>query len=310
MNGHTDMGTPIVIATAYVMAGFGVLVTTWSIVAKLNGRSAWPVWRRYLSWFAIVPPILIPLAYSGTGFRFVMMALSMACYREYCRATGLWKDTRLVVVGYAAIAAIYYPVFVHWYGLYQAMPIYALVLVIIVPICRDSYEHMIQKVCLSVLGVLCFGWFMSHVAFLSTVDASIGSIFFLLVIVESNDAFGYLWGSLLGRHKLAPRISPNKTAEGMLGAVASVMGVAFLLRGLVPHLGTLHLMIVTFVLAVFGVCGDLMISFIKRDLNLKDTGSIIPGHGGLLDRFDSLIITAPLFFHFVRYHYGHISTGW
>jgi len=307
---NTEAGRYVMIATACLMGGFGVLVAVWSVIAKLRGRPAWPIWRRYLAWFVITPPLVLPLAYSKVGYQVVVFVLSSLCFREYSRATGLWKDKKLVIACHVAIAAIYYPVFVEWYGFYQAMPAFAMAFVLMIPVIRDEYEHMIQKVCLAILGVLYFGWFLSHVAFLRNVEHSVAYIFFLLVIVESNDAFGYLWGSLIGRRKLVPQISPNKTREGMIGAVVSVLGLAVLLRVLVPQISTPHLLVLTFVLAVFGVCGDLMMSYIKRDLRIKDTGSVIPGHGGLLDRFDSLLLTAPMFFHFLRYHYGHLSHGW
>jgi len=83
----------------------------------------------------------------------------------------------------------------------------------------------------------------------------------------------------------------------------SVIALAWLLRFLVPAVSPLHILIIGALLSIFGMCGDLTISFIKRDLGIKDMGDVIPGHGGLLDRFDSLIFTAPLYFHFIRYFY-------
>jgi len=90
----------------------------------------------------------------------------------------------------------------------------------------------------------------------------------------------------------------------MSGAIVSVVGLAFAFRFLVPFVSAAHLAVLAFAVSVFGMCGDLTISFIKRDLKIKDMGSLIPGHGGLLDRFDSIIFTAPIFFHFLRYLYG------
>jgi phosphatidate cytidylyltransferase len=307
---EAEAGRAVLLLTLAIVTGFGLLVSIWSIIARKRGESARPIWIKYLAWFVIIPPILIPLVYSRSVFQGIVLLLSLLCFREYTRVTGLWSDRRLVGVCYLAIVAIYYPVFTTWYGLYQAMPLYAIALVLALPVIRDTYEHMIQKVCLSVLGVIYFGWFFSHLAYLRNVEHGIAYIFLLLVLVESNDAFGYLWGTLLGRHKLAPRISPHKTIEGTFAAAASVMVLAWLLRYLVPSISTPHLLLLTFILAVFGTCGDLTISYIKRDLGIKDTGALIPGHGGLLDRFDSILFTAPLYFHFLRYFYGRLSDGW
>lgn len=294
----------VIMLTAGILLFFGLLVVIWSLAAKAKGKDAKAIWIKYLAWFLIAPPLVIPLVYSRSGFQLVVLFLSILCFREYSRVVGLWKDKKLMAVCYLGIACIYWPIFFHEYGIFQAMPIYVIAFILTIPVQKDIYEHMIQKTCLAVLGVVYFGWFLSHLAYLRNSTQAVGYIFFLLVLVESNDAFAYLWGSLLGKHKLAPNLSPNKTKEGALGAMVSVIVMAFLLRPFLPGITTGHLILLTFSMSLFGMCGDLTISFIKRDLKIKDMGSIIPGHGGLLDRFDSIIFTVPIFFHFMRYFYG------
>jgi phosphatidate cytidylyltransferase len=130
----------------------------------------------------------------------------------------------------------------------------------------------------------------SHVGFLANSTHAYGYLLFLLLAVESNDVAAFTSGKLLGRRKLREVISPNKTWGGAIGALAFSMALPWLLWFSFPHFGWLQL-------------GDLTLSVIKRDLGVKDMGSLIPGHGGLLDRVDSLIFTAPLFFHMVRWFY-------
>ncbi|MBN1594545.1 phosphatidate cytidylyltransferase [candidate division FCPU426 bacterium] len=286
-----------------ILGGFGIIVVIISLVFKLRGKDPKSVWIKYLAWFIVIPVIVLPLLYSRIAYQIIILILSLWCFREYSRSTGLWKDKTLVFVSLGAIAAIYMPVFDNWYGLYQAMPIYAVALLLILPILRGKYEQMVQKTCLSVLGVVYFGWFLSHVGFMRNYAHGVQYIFYLMVLVESNDAFGYIWGSLFGKHKLVPLISPNKTIEGAAGALVSVVGMAFALRFLVPMISVWHVLILGMMISLVGMCGDLVISFIKRDLGIKDMGAVIPGHGGILDRFDSLLFTAPLYFHFVRYFY-------
>jgi phosphatidate cytidylyltransferase len=286
-----------------ILGGFGIIVAVVSIVFKFMGKNAKSIWIKYLSWFILIPPILIPLLYSRVAYQMVILGLSFWCFREFSHSTGLWKDKRLIWISYTAIAVIYYPVLINWYGLYQAVPIYAIALLLIIPIMRGNYEHMIQKTCLSVLGVAYFGWFFSHLGFLRNYSHGVYYIFFLMVLVESNDVFAYLWGSLIGRHKLIPRISPNKTVEGAVGALISVIVLALAMRFIVPMISTLHIILLGMMISVFGMCGDLVISFIKRDLGIKDMGTVIPGHGGILDRFDSILFVAPLYFHFIRFFY-------
>jgi phosphatidate cytidylyltransferase len=108
---------------------------------------------------------------------------------------------------------------------------------------------------------------------------------------------------MFGRHKLREAISPNKTWGGALGALAVSMALPWLLRFSFPHFGPLQLVLTGLIVGVGGQLGDLTISMIKRDIGMKDMGSLIPGHGGVLDRIDSLIFAGPLFFHMVRWFY-------
>lgn len=294
----------VLFLTGSILVFFGLVVGVWALIAKARGRPVKSLLTRYLAWFLIAPPLVIPLVMGRIPFVIVMAVLSMFCFREYARAVGLWKDKGLMWSCYAAIACIYWPILWKDYGIFQAMPIYAIGFILTVPIQRNQYEHAIQKTCLAVLGVAYFGWFLSHLAYLRNLSYGVAGVFLVILLVECNDACAYLWGTLLGKHKLIERLSPNKTVEGMIGSIISVMALALVLRPLLPFVSLSHWMILALALSVFGMCGDLTISFIKRDLNIKDMGSLIPGHGGLLDRFDSIIFTAPIFFHFLRYFYG------
>ena len=128
---------------------------------------------------------------------------------------------------------------------------------------------------------------------------------FLLIVAELDDVGQYLWGNILGRHKLAPSVSPNKTIEGFLGGVATVTVVGVALSWLTPFT---HFQCAGFaaIIAVCGTAGGLVMSAIKRDAGVKDYGSIIAGHGGMMDRIDSLTFAAPVFFHLVRYYFSSI----
>ena len=110
--------------------------------------------------------------------------------------------------------------------------------------------------------------------------------------------FQFIWGKLLGRHKIIPKISPNKTWEGFVGGIITTTVIGFFLRFLTP-LNEVEAIGVSFLVACAGFIGDVVVSAVKRDIGLKDTGSLIPGHGGLLDRIDSLSISGPVFFYLV-----------
>jgi phosphatidate cytidylyltransferase len=154
--------------------------------------------------------------------------------------------------------------------------------------------------------VLLFVYCLSHLAYLlslgSTVAGGSGRELFLYLVflTEMNDVSAFIVGRLFGRRRIAPAVSPNKTVEGFAGALAVTTLLAVLLRFLTPFSAPCAAF-VGVALSIAGLFGDLTVSAVKRDVGVKDASDFIPGHGGILDRVDSLTFTAPLFLHFVRY---------
>ena len=131
-----------------------------------------------------------------------------------------------------------------------------------------------------------------------------GHVLYLVGLTEFNDIAQFMWGKSLGKAKILPQVSPGKTWAGFLGGMASTTVLsAFLGPFLTPMNLSMSLMIGA-AIAAFGFLGDVTVSALKRDLHIKDSGGILPGHGGILDRIDSLMFTAPLFMHFLRYYYS------
>jgi phosphatidate cytidylyltransferase len=129
-------------------------------------------------------------------------------------------------------------------------------------------------------------------------------VFFLVVIIWVNDSGAYITGRLVGRHKLSPVISPNKSIEGAVGGVLSGVAAAFIMNAYIGlELGPLTLTLLAVSMGLVAIAGDLIESVIKRAVGAKDSGSIIPGHGGMLDRIDSLIFTIPLLYYFLIWQF-------
>ncbi len=270
------------------------------------GRSE--IRKRYLSWLVITPMLIVPvLAGAATTIAGVAI-LSLACYREYARATGLFRERAISATIVVGIALVTFAVVDHWYGLFFAMGPHTVAAIAIIALVADRPDGYIQRVALGTLGFLLFGVCLGHIGYMANDPDYRPIVLMLLVTVESNDVFAYLAGKSFGNRKLLPNTSPNKTLGGALGAVVltttlTVVIGRFIFSG-TPLGGWVPLIGLGVLISVVGQSGDLMLSSIKRDLGIKDIGVTIPGHGGLLDRFDSLILVAPAFFHFVAYFRG------
>jgi phosphatidate cytidylyltransferase len=118
----------------------------------------------------------------------------------------------------------------------------------------------------------------------------------IMLLIWVSDVGAYLVGSLIGKHKLYERISPGKTWEGSIGATIITVACSYIVSNWFPELAFKHWMVIGIIICVFGTMGDLIESMLKRQANVKDSGSIMPGHGGFLDRFDSLLFSAPFIY--------------
>ena len=122
----------------------------------------------------------------------------------------------------------------------------------------------------------------------------------MFVIIWTSDVFAYLAGSMFGKHKLMERISPKKTWEGSIGGLFFSLIAAYILSLLVPQLSLVEWMILTIIIVISGTLGDLVESLLKRNADVKDSGTIFPGHGGVLDRFDAVIFATPMVFVYIN----------
>ena len=158
------------------------------------------------------------------------------------------------------------------------------------------------------LTVFCLG----HLAYLlvlnpqgNTIAGGEGLLLYLLLLTEGNDIAQYLWGKSFGRHPILPKISPKKTWEGWVGGMLTTTAVAIAMAPILTPFHWGYAIALGLMLAAAGFIGDVTVSALKRDLGVKDSGNLLPGHGGILDRIDSLTYTAPLFFHLTVFFYFH-----
>jgi phosphatidate cytidylyltransferase len=191
-----------------------------------------------------------------------------------------------------------------WYELFMAAPIFVSAALVLASILRNRPSGQLKAIALSLFGFIYIGWMFGHVAFLADSHNAYGYLLYLLFAVELNDVAAYTCGKLFGRRPLCTNVSPWKTREGAIGAVVISALFPLSVRFALPNFSAVECVLAGLIVGVAGHLGDLSISLIKRDIGIKDMGTLIRGHGGVLDRIDSLVYTAPFFFHFARYSQG------
>jgi phosphatidate cytidylyltransferase len=293
----------------WITAGIGILIVAALLAcAFLRGDLRREVLKRTLAWAGMAPLILGPVLLGAAWHVSAVTLVAVVGYAEYARATGLFREklTSLVVV--FGILAVGFAALDHWYRLFVALFPLGSCLIVATAILPDRPQGYLQRVALGVLAFMLFGAGLGHLAYMGN-DANYRPMVLLLLLgAQMNDVFAFCTGKAFGRRKLAPATSPNKTVAGALGALVlttalvAVVGRA-VFRGTALERPDL-LVALGILLSVTGQLGDLTLSSIKRDLGIKDMGSLIPGHGGVLDRANSLLLSAPAVFHFVNYHVG------
>jgi phosphatidate cytidylyltransferase len=300
---------PVVLWVASALAGIlllaSVLVAALGRMGKLSAGTRLELRQRIRSWWILAPLMIGPILLGGAWVILAVLALSIFCYREFARATGLFRSPLVSLSVVVGILAIAFATLDHWYGFFSALPVLGVITIAAVAVAADRPQGYIQRVALGVLAFLLFGVCLGHLAYLANDENFRPMLMLLLVSVELNDVFAYLTGKAFGRRKLLPSTSPNKTIAGAVGAMLLTTGLVMLL-GRAVFAGTEmeswgNLLGLGVIISVAGQVGDLVLSSIKRDVGIKDMGGALPGHGGLLDRFDSLLLAAPAFFHYVGY---------
>jgi phosphatidate cytidylyltransferase len=298
----------ITVAVVAAMIAAPLIIFFLARMGKIGLAQRQELMKTYKSWLIIIPLMGLPVLAGAFWTMLAVAALSLLCYQEYARATGLFREKIISLTVVLGILAITFAVFDHWYGFFMALSPLTVATIAMVAILPDQPKGYIQHVALGVLGFLLFGSALGHLGYIAN-DTNYRPILFLILLaVEANDVFAYVTGKTLGLGKLAPNTSPNKTTAGGVGALVLTTALVTVLGHFV-FVGTVldswpHLVVLGILISTVGQFGDLMLSSVKRDLGIKDMGTIFPGHGGLLDRFDSLILVAPAIFHYVNYFVG------
>jgi phosphatidate cytidylyltransferase len=274
-----------------------------SVIANLNARIN--------AWWVMVGLIGFAFLFGETGIVVLFALVSFFALREFITLTPTRRGDHLALVlaFFVVLPGQYLMVATRQYGLFAIfVPVYAFLLLPVLQALSSDTTRFLERSAKVQWGLMIAVYCISHVPALLILDIpGYGGrnallLCFFVFVVQISDVLQYVWGKLLGRRKIAPELSPSKTVEGFVGGVLSacVLGAAlWWITPFTPLVAAGMALIIT----LMGFFGGLVMSAIKRDRGVKDWGHMIEGHGGMLDRLDSVCFAAPIFFHVTRYFY-------
>ncbi len=306
---HLTLNTVVVMLVILSMLG-GATLYVRRLQHQHPERDDSELTQRIRSWWMMIGAVFTVLLFPQPVVVAAVAVLSYLALREFLSIipTRL-ADRRAIFWAYLMIPLQYYWIAIGWYGLFVIfIPVYVFLFLPFRLVVTGETDGFINAVGTLQWGVMLTVFSISHLAYLFVLPpgqnpsgGGAGLVLYLLLLTEGNDVAQYVWGKSLGQRKIIPKVSPNKTWEGFLGGVATTLLLGLVLSAVLTPLSLSEGALAGFLIGISGFIGDVCVSAVKRDLRIKDTGTLIPGHGGILDRLDSLTYTAPLFFHYVYY---------
>jgi len=266
---------------------------------------------RIRAWWKMCLLFGFSLLVGRTGSLVMFGIISFLAMREYMTLVPTRRgDHRTLFWSFFVIMPLqYYLIGIQWYGLFAIMiPVLAFVFIPTSIALSGDTEHFLERAAKIQFGIMICAYCLSHAPALLLLDIpgfqghDARLLLYLVIVDQMSDVLQYVWGKLIGRHKIAWRVSPNKTWEGFVGGVLTATALGTALWWATPFTPAQSAAL-SFTICILGFCGGLVMSAIKRDIGIKDFGVVIEGHGGILDRIDSLCFAAPIFFHLVRYFF-------
>ncbi len=265
---------------------------------------------RIKSWWVMASVFLVAMILDRKISLAFFCFLSFLAFKEYLSMIPTRRaDRRVLFWAYVALPIQYLWIGIHWYPMFLIwIPVYALLMLPLRMVLIGETKGFLRAVGTIHWGLMITVFAISHLAYLLVLPedgnpngGGPALVLYVVVLTQFNDVAQFLWGKALGRRPVVPTVSPNKTQEGLLGGLLTTVTLAWLLAPWLTPFDTVQSLAAGTIIGLGGFIGDVVISSLKRDLGIKDSGALIPGHGGILDRLDSLTYAAPLFFHYVKY---------
>ena len=304
----------------WLMGGIGAVLLLssligWLLSRRVSGESGRAVVdnlnARIKAWWIMVAVFAVAFML-GKMATIVMFALiSWFALREFMTLTPTRPgDHRALSVSFVIAIPLQYALIAdQWYALFSILiPVYGFLLLPSLSVLAQDTEHFLERAAKIQWGVMLTIYCISHVPALLLLDIPDYAgqnallLFYLLLVVQLSDVLQYVFGKLFGKTKIAPVVSPSKTVEGFVGGALSATAIGAAMWWITPFT-PLQAAGMSAAIVVMGFLGGLVLSAVKRSLGAKDWGSMIQGHGGMMDRMDSVSFAAPVFFHLTRYFF-------
>jgi phosphatidate cytidylyltransferase len=304
----------------WLFGGVALLLTAASVIGKiLNARATTESGQavignlnaRVNAWWVMVAVLVVAFALGKPATLILFALASFFALREFVTLTPTRRGDYwpLLLSFYVLVPAQYALIGYDQYGTFAIfIPVYAFLLLPAIATLGGDTQNFLERTAKIQWGIMITVYCISYAPALLLLsiagykESNALLLFYLLLVVQLSDVLQYVFGKIMGKTKLAPQVSPSKTVEGLVGGGLGATAIGGALWWITPFTWKQSLLM-SFIIVVMGVLGGLTLSAVKRSLGAKDWGVMIEGHGGMLDRFDSVSFAAPVFFHLTRYFF-------
>ncbi|QFQ87058.1 phosphatidate cytidylyltransferase [Paracoccus kondratievae] len=302
--------------SAYVFYGLFAFLILATLVAQFlirSGRVTEPtagnLTQRIRAWWVMIGVLALIFTLGAGAITLFFALCSMAALREFATITHTRRDDHdgLAIAFYLILPLQYLLVYFE-VPVFAALliPVYSFLLLPVITVFKGEVQGFLTRVSETQWGLMVCVYCVSHIPAILTLDipfyrySAFTLVAWLILVVQASDVLQYIWGKSIGRHLLAPRVSPSKTVEGLVGGMLSATVLGMALTPITPFRWW-EAGLIALTVTGFGTLGGLIMSAIKRDRGVKDWGTLVQGHGGILDRLDSLVFSAPVFLHILAW---------
>jgi phosphatidate cytidylyltransferase len=304
---HNPLDNPLFLPTLRIVGIlfiFGFSLVLFFARKDLRAGLQGELGKRFIGWLIVAPVFLVGTFVKGLVAAIILFVFFYLVLAEYIRVVGVHRPYVIHLYTFVPITfftAQYFP------ELYSVLPAAAILTLTLVPILTHQVEDLYIQLSLAGRGYLYLVWSVGHLILIQHL-AGTGLIMITAIGVALSDVMQYTIGKLIGKHIIAPEVNPHKAWEGLIGDLLGSGMAVYLLRFALPAEFTfIHQIILAIIIGLGTAWGDLISSMIKRVADVKDWGQLIPGHGGLLDRANSMVVVIPLVYYFSYIVLGYLN---